>query len=35
MDDLYGYIDIDAGTKSLDDDSVAYYLDYYDWRRGT
>ena len=35
MDDSYGYIDISAGTESLDDDPVAYYLDYYDWRRGT
>ena len=35
MDYLYGYIDIGAGTESLDDDPVAYYLGYYDWRRGT
>jgi hypothetical protein len=30
MDDLYGYIDIDVGTESLDDDPVAYYLGHYD-----
>jgi hypothetical protein len=30
MDDLYGYIDADAGTESLDDDPIAYYLSYYD-----
>jgi hypothetical protein len=30
MDDLYGYIDIGAGTGSLDNDPIAYYLGYYD-----
>jgi hypothetical protein len=30
MDDLYGYIDIGAGTESLEDDPIAYYLGYYD-----
>jgi hypothetical protein len=30
MDDLYGYIDIGAGTESLDDDPIACYLGYYD-----
>jgi hypothetical protein len=30
MDDLYSYIDIGAGTESLNDDPMAYYLGYYD-----
>jgi hypothetical protein len=30
MDDLYGYIDIGVGAKSLDDDLITYYLGYYD-----